>query len=260
VTSSPFFFASTAPAYALYVPWETRLAREIPFLERSFRGRGVRRILDAACGPGRHAVALAKRGFAVTGLDASAEMLLAAREHARAENVPVELVDFVEGTVEDLPPRLRGSFDGLLCLGNSLAALASLASVPLAVASFARALEPGGIAVTQTIDLSVVAPGEVTPSPLRRVVSDETEFFFVKSFVRVEDRVLIHFVTIRKKGDRAESEVRVHPVNDVEPSFLERLFLASGFGSVEALGDYSGGKFDKGVSKDLILVATRDAT
>lgn len=244
-----------AAAYTLYVPWETRLARELPFLDKIFRERGVRKILDAACGPGRHAVALAKRGFEVTGLDVAPEMLVAARDHARAEAAPVE---FIEGTVEEMPPRLRASFDGLICLGNALATLDSLDAVPRAVASFAEVLREGAIAVTQTVDFSVVAPGPLSPSPVRRVVSEDgIETFFVKSFVRVGDKIFIHFVTIRKNGDRAESDVRLHAMNDVQPSYLEHLFLDAGFGSVDALGDYSGSRFEKGVSKDLILVATR---
>ncbi len=49
-------------------------------------------VLDLACGPGRHSVALAKRGFRVTGVDLSPFLLRKARERARAENVDVEWV------------------------------------------------------------------------------------------------------------------------------------------------------------------------
>ena len=49
-------------------------------------------VLDLACGPGRHSVALAKRGFRVTGVDLSAFLLGKARERAHAENVDVEWV------------------------------------------------------------------------------------------------------------------------------------------------------------------------
>ena len=49
-------------------------------------------VLDLACGPGRHSIALAKRGFRVTGVDLSAFLLGKARERAHAENVDVEWV------------------------------------------------------------------------------------------------------------------------------------------------------------------------
>lgn len=49
-------------------------------------------VLDLACGPGRHSVALAKRGFTVTGVDLSPFLLSKARELAEAEGVQIEWV------------------------------------------------------------------------------------------------------------------------------------------------------------------------
>ena len=49
-------------------------------------------VLDLACGPGRHAVALAKEGFRVTGVDLSPFLLQKAISLARTESVDVEWV------------------------------------------------------------------------------------------------------------------------------------------------------------------------
>ena len=49
-------------------------------------------VLDLACGPGRHAVALAKKGFRVTGVDLSPFLLKKAMDLARAESADVEWV------------------------------------------------------------------------------------------------------------------------------------------------------------------------
>src|SRR5437762_680347 len=66
-------------------------------------------VLDLCCGPGRHSVALAKRGFAVTGVDRSAFLLAKARERAAEAGVSVEFIE------EDmLRFRCPGSF-GLIC-------------------------------------------------------------------------------------------------------------------------------------------------
>ena len=51
------------------------------------------RVLDLACGPGRHAIELARRGFQVTGVDRSGFLLLKAKERARAAEVEVEWVE-----------------------------------------------------------------------------------------------------------------------------------------------------------------------
>ena len=50
------------------------------------------RVLDAPCGFGRHALALARRGFKVTGVDLSGVELLRARERAVASGVHLDLV------------------------------------------------------------------------------------------------------------------------------------------------------------------------
>ena len=54
-----------------------------------FQGTAV---LDLCCGPGRHAVVLAKRGCSVTAVDRSRFLLRKAKERAKAEGVRVEFV------------------------------------------------------------------------------------------------------------------------------------------------------------------------
>jgi 2-polyprenyl-3-methyl-5-hydroxy-6-metoxy-1,4-benzoquinol methylase len=62
-----------APIYDYFVNWKSRLAYELPFLvkEISSLGRNPHelKVLDAACGTGRHAIALANEGFQMSGAD-----------------------------------------------------------------------------------------------------------------------------------------------------------------------------------------------
>ena len=50
------------------------------------------RILDLCCGPGRHSVEMARRGYRVTGVDLNAAYLDRAAAFAGSEGVPLELV------------------------------------------------------------------------------------------------------------------------------------------------------------------------
>jgi 2-polyprenyl-3-methyl-5-hydroxy-6-metoxy-1,4-benzoquinol methylase len=71
-----------------------------------------RRILDLATGTGRAALALAKRGAIVTGVDASREMLSVARSRASDAGLSI---DFAEGDAHALAFADR-AFDAVVCL------------------------------------------------------------------------------------------------------------------------------------------------
>ena len=63
---------------------------EVDFVERELEGDRSKRILDIACGTGRHAIELTKRGYHVVGFDLSEGQLRLAREKAAAAGVSVE--------------------------------------------------------------------------------------------------------------------------------------------------------------------------
>jgi SAM-dependent methyltransferase len=64
----------------------------------SYAGRTERPTLEVGCGSGRIALALARAGYAVTGVDPSAAMLERAREQASGEGLAVSLI---EGRAQD---------------------------------------------------------------------------------------------------------------------------------------------------------------
>jgi|CXWL01.1.fsa_nt_gi SAM-dependent methyltransferase len=71
-------------------------------------------ILDLACGAGRHARALARRGFAVTGIDISEDAI--ARARIASAGLPTS---FVQANLLALPE--IGLFDGACWMGNGFA-------------------------------------------------------------------------------------------------------------------------------------------
>ena len=73
----------------------------LAWLPQDMRGRQV---LDAGCGTGAYSVALAQRGFAVTGIDNSPDLL---REAAAKASESGATVDFLACDIRRLPARLR---------------------------------------------------------------------------------------------------------------------------------------------------------
>lgn len=90
---------------------EAETRRDIAFIQRHLPRSSYPRLLDVACGSGRHARALAEAGYDVLGLDRSPELVA---EAARAsERARFQVLDMCELT------RLEGAFDGVLNLWHS---------------------------------------------------------------------------------------------------------------------------------------------
>jgi SAM-dependent methyltransferase len=104
------FFDSYAPQYMNEV-FTTDSVREAAFLVEVLDLAPGASVIDIGCGTGRHAVELARHGFAVTGLDISVGMLAQARSVAAAAGVEIELVE-ADATAFDL----GRVFDAAVCL------------------------------------------------------------------------------------------------------------------------------------------------
>ncbi len=104
------FFDAHAPVYDENVFTKNTL-REVDFLHEELKLAPNCSILDVGCGTGRHAIELAKRGFAVTGLDLSSGMLARAASAARSAGVEVEWIH-ADATKFSLLRR----YDAAICL------------------------------------------------------------------------------------------------------------------------------------------------
>jgi ubiquinone/menaquinone biosynthesis C-methylase UbiE len=99
-------------------------------------------VLDLACGDGAFAVAMAKEGLTVTGLDVSPQMLEFAGNRAREAGLGVE---FVLGDMRTLT--FEEEFDLVTCWFDSLNYLTEPEDLKATFAGVSRALRTGGLFV-----------------------------------------------------------------------------------------------------------------
>jgi SAM-dependent methyltransferase len=97
------------------------------------------RVLDVGCGPGRHSLALAGRGFEVVGVDHSAEFVRLAREAAAADGLTAT---FEELDVRELDR--PAEFDAVVCLCQGGFGLLGGRDETDVFGRMAAALRPGG--------------------------------------------------------------------------------------------------------------------
>ena len=112
------------------------------------------RVLDLACGHGRHAIELARRGFGVTGLDLSEPSLALARERAGEQSLELELV---AGDMRELP--WEGEFDAIVNLWTAFGYFAEESDDARVLDAVARALRPGGSFLLDTLNVFALARG-----------------------------------------------------------------------------------------------------
>jgi glycine/sarcosine N-methyltransferase len=243
--------------YDYFVNWAQRLEYELPFIERELDGIGAREVLDAACGTGMHAIALAQRGYRVTGADLSARMIDKARANAAAAGVAPDLV---VGGFGGLAGLLDTRFDAVLCLGNSLPHTLTLDSLQATLADFAALLRPGGLLLIQSRNLdAVLESGQRWIGPQGRTLGDE-DWLFVRFYdfdaggTLTFNVLTLHRIAGGPWVQQVES-TRLRPWRQAE---LESALKAAGMTGTASYGDMQGAPFEIHTSADLVLVTKRN--
>ncbi|MBI5232105.1 MAG: class I SAM-dependent methyltransferase [Coriobacteriales bacterium] len=265
--------AFRASDYDEFVDWNARLGRELPFFRALFAEYGVRRVLDAGCGSGQHAIAFANEGLDVAGLDPSEGMLAQARHNAREAGVHVR---FAEGTFADAGSvafeEFGGPADAVLTLGNGLPHVAGIDGLREALGAFAEALRTGGVLVLHLLNHERLIRGSIrTVPPKVRETADGTKVF-VRVIDYIDEGLVFDFVTIVRQPGAIEGD-RVHAGDDAARDWslearrsvhtalpigvLREELGAAGFAVAGEFGSHSRSTLVAETDESVIVVATK---
>lgn len=224
-----------------------RLARaegDARAIEACVELRPAARALDLACGPGAHAIALARRGHRVTGVDTSRRLLARARTAGAREGAHVE---WVEADMREF--RRPESFDLVCSLYVSFGYFDD--SVNRRVLENVRAsLAPGGSLV---LDL-VGREAAVRTGPEHREQEVEGILYREQSTFVEDSSCLRSDWTVVRDGVRREFRVRQRLYSGVE---LRELLLSVGFDAVRLAGGLDGETPYDEAARRLVAVARR---
>ena len=199
--------------------------------------------LDLACGPGRHAIPLARRGFRVTAVDLSPFHLTRARDHAARARVDVEFVQ------SDMRAFVRAdAFDLVLSIFTSFGYFEDPADDRRVLDNVRRSLRPGGVLVMDMAGKERVA--RVLQPTLSQRTADGA--LLVQRHTVVDDwsRVRNEWTVVRDGRSRTfEFCLRVYSGQE-----LKALLAAAGFASVRLCGGLDGRPYDLEAER-LIAVA-----
>jgi glycine/sarcosine N-methyltransferase len=257
------FYDALAPMFDVMTDWEARLASEGPYLRGVLRESGAARVLDAACGSGGHALALARWGYDVAGADASPAMIALAQAKAAEVGLDMPLVVSDLAALGEMLPGAR-PYDAVLCLGNSLPHLLTQADLVAALRGMAGVLRPGGLFVTQNLnyDLRWVRQPRFFAAQGGVLDGREVLVWRFADYDLAAGRIAFHIALFRKvEGDAGarDWDVQVHTTPQ-RPLFHADLISAlaeAGFAEVRAYGRMAlpFEPFDPERSGDLVVVA-----
>jgi SAM-dependent methyltransferase len=145
----PGLAARAAEAAALARLYDVDVAEDPGDLDfyRALAARTGGPILELAAGTGRLAVPLAAGGYAVTAVDRDPAMLARARDAATRAGVRPEALTLVEADIRGLDLPDAGTFRLAIIALNSLLLFGRRDEQRAAIATLARHIAPGGLAV-----------------------------------------------------------------------------------------------------------------
>jgi len=204
-------------------------------------------VLDLCCGPGRHSVELAHRGFHVTGVDASAYLLARARERAGQSKAGIEWIQ------EDMRNFQRPQAFDLVCvLFTSFGYFDSDEENLQVLRNAHNSLKPGGALV-----IDVVGKERLARVWQKSIVSELADGTVLVQLPQVsEDWTRVSNKWLLIKDGTAQTFHFQHAIYSGRE--LKDMLLRTGFDSVEIFGNLQGAPY--GLDAERLVAVARKAS
>jgi ubiquinone/menaquinone biosynthesis C-methylase UbiE len=202
-------------------------------------------VLDLACGPGRHSIPLAKKGFQVTAVDRSKYLLEKARNYALETGTQIEWIE------EDMRHFVREeSFDLAISLFTSFGYFAKPEENLLVLQNIFRSLKPGGYCVLDMMGKERIAARN--QSTIVHELKDGALMIERPKVVEDWSRMQNEWLMIR--GDRVRRFQFSHSIYSGQE--LKAMFRQAGFSHVKLYGDLDGHEYGVDAQR-LVAVAKK---
>lgn len=198
------------------------------------------RIIDLACGKGRHAIYLNSLGFDVTGVDLAPKSIDQALESAN-ERLHFEVQDLRCLHVEQ-------PFDIALNLFTSFGYFKSVEEDELVVQNIHAILKPGGLLLIDFLNIDYVC---------QHIIERESKTLNGIQFhieKRIEGGFIHKKISILDKDQSFEYAEKVQAITLTQ---FEQMLTKQGFDLINTFGNYVLAPFKAGTSERLILLAKK---
>jgi SAM-dependent methyltransferase len=196
---------------------DEQLGSEVDFIEQSL---GIERggaVLDLACGTGRYAVELARRGYQVVGFDLSLAMLARASDEAQERAAQL---NFVQGDMREMT--FAEQFDGVFCWNTSFGFFEEGKNA-VVIDRIHAALKGGGQLLLDVVNRDFVVPQSPSLAWFEGdgcVCMDEMIMDFITSRMRVKRTMMLDDGRTRE----IEYSMRVYSLHELGKMLHEHGF------------------------------------
>jgi SAM-dependent methyltransferase len=245
-------FGNLAGLYDALIDWPRRLANEEPFYRQLFDQIGAHRVLDVACGTGRHAAMFHSWGLRVDARDASPQMIDRCRElHGESDSLRWTVRAFDEAS------DASAAYDVVTCVGNSLALAPNLETAGRAVRAMLAAVRPGGVCVLHVLNIWHLPDGPCVWQKCKRITLAGAEYIVFKGVHRVGARGFVELAVAEHTGDTVTPHSDTTPLLGLDREYLAYAAREAGAAATRCYGDYQHAPYDRERSVDLIVVAEK---
>lgn len=230
----------------LYSHDESVSSREVSAVIRMLQLEDGQRILDLACGFGRHSVPLAQKGFNVTGYDLSEGFLRKAREIADSLMVALDLQ---QGDMRDIP--YNEEFDAVINMFTAFGFFNREEEDLKVLKGVYKALRPGGQFLMDVLNrefaLADLSQRRWTNENSSYLL-EERFFDYFNSRLELTNRLILASGQVKE----ANYSIRLYTLTEMLDMFNKaRLVLTDVYGNFD-------GELYSAKSPRMILVATRE--
>lgn len=227
------WYATAFDGMSADMAWTERTGSEIDRALTMLRPEGGERILDLACGTGRHSLELVRRGFSVVGVEIGEELVEIANKDAAEQGLEAE---FVQGDLRELD--YDGEFDIVLNLNDgAVGYFETDEENHRTFEVISRALKPGGQNLIQVPNVLYAR----SHLPQRSWIPSSTMIELVEHRWNKKDRYMEGAMIPLKFGEvlegldkRIEFRQRLYTVDELREIYdsvgmtLERVFHGNG--------------------------------
>ncbi|MCB0510376.1 MAG: class I SAM-dependent methyltransferase [Bacteroidetes bacterium] len=196
------------------------------------------KILDLACGKGRHAYFIAQKAFEVWGLDLSEQSIAWAKENYHLNNLHFDVHDMRELYTKE-------KFDYVFNFFTSFGYFSNSEENQAVIHAMQKSLKKDGTIVLDYLN---------TEFALRQLVKEEEKLVDGIHFTiekRLEKEFIVKNISFEDKGKKFNFEERVHALSLAD---FQSFFKSANLELVQIFGSYNLESFDVDKSERLIMI------